>query len=277
MTKMCLGLIAALALTTPPVRGQAAHTTPDAPPKLALLAYQQMQPGKAGTRQELEISIARAFDRLEAPISWIELEAMTGPPGALFFDPGNSYEEIEKAGGLLGSIFGAHPELAQKQQQVEELLAASSTVVALRRDDLGYRPDSVALAKARYVRIETVKIHSGHERDFIDAQNTLRSAIEKNRSEAAWVVYQVNQGLPEPTFLIVEVLRSLKELDDRLAAHKSLDAAQTDVERVHLEQLARDAYISRESNLYAIHPEMSHVAKEFAAQDPQFWTVKETP
>jgi hypothetical protein len=273
MRKTYFALVTLLALGTSSGWSQAAGASPAAPPKVALLVYQQTQPGKAGTRQDLEVSMAQAFDRLDAPLSWIELEAVTGSPGALFFDPGQSYEDIEKAGAQLGSIFAAHPELAQKQQQIDELLASSSTVVALRRDDLGYRVESMDLAKSRFLRIELVRVRPGHERDFADAQTTLRTSLEKSKSDAARVIYQVNHGMTQPTFLIVEALRSLKELDDWIAAGKKLDQAESDVDRVHLERIAQDAYLSREINLYGIHPEMSHVSKDFAMQDPQFWRV----
>lgn len=36
----------------------------------------------------------------------------------------------------------------------------------------------------------------------------------------------------------------------------------------------QDVYLSCE-NLYFIHPEVSHVSKDFAMQDSQFWIVKE--
>src|ERR1700758_3199900 len=199
-----LALVALLTLGILRASSQSLDQNPASPPKVALLVYQQTQAGKTGARQELEISLARAFDRLQAPLSWIELEAVTGPPGALFFDPGKSYDDIEKAGAQLGSIFAAHPELAQKQQQVDELLTNSSTVVALRRDDLGYRADTLDLAKARFLQIETVRVRPGHERDFNEAQTTLRSALEKSHSDIPRVVYQVDHGLPAPTFLIVE-------------------------------------------------------------------------
>jgi hypothetical protein len=43
------------------------------------------------------------------------------------------------------------------------------------------------------------------------------------------------------------------------------------------DQIARDAYLSTESNLYVLSPEMSHVSREFAAGDPQFWSPKSPP
>ena len=44
-----------------------------------------------------------------------------------------------------------------------------------------------------------------------------------------------------------------------------------------VQQIAREAYASTESNLYVISPEMSQVGKEFAAADPAFWTPKRSP
>jgi hypothetical protein len=41
-----------------------------------------------------------------------------------------------------------------------------------------------------------------------------------------------------------------------------------------MEQIARDAYASTESNLYVIGPEMSHVSREFTEGDPSFWSAK---
>jgi len=45
-------------------------------------------------------------------------------------------------------------------------------------------------------------------------------------------------------------------------------------DRMH--QIARDAYESSESNLYAISPTTSHVPKEFADGDPDFWFLKQS-
>jgi hypothetical protein len=41
-----------------------------------------------------------------------------------------------------------------------------------------------------------------------------------------------------------------------------------------IQQIARAAYAHTKTNLYAISPEKSHVSKEFAASDSEFWTAK---
>jgi hypothetical protein len=66
-----------------------------APPKMLLLVHQQFQVGKAGARQKLEVESARAYDRLNVPVSWIDLQSISGAPEALFFDPLGSFEELD--------------------------------------------------------------------------------------------------------------------------------------------------------------------------------------
>jgi len=75
------------------VEGQTAapEGSPTLPPKLALLVYQKFQFGKASERQRLEVAISHACDRLMVPNSWIDLESLTGPPEALFFDLFDSF------------------------------------------------------------------------------------------------------------------------------------------------------------------------------------------
>lgn len=268
---VCVVSSALLVCASGRVFAQAQRTPAGAPPKILLLVYQQILPGKAGERQRLEADTSRRFDELNVPITWIELEAVTGPPQALFFDPANSLAELDRAGTMLASTFATHPELAEQQQQIEERLASSKTVVVVRRDELGVGVERIDLTKARYLRITLVSLRPGQERDFVEAQNIRNTALSHDRPESAWVVYEVNSGTPQPTFLIVEALRSLAEADKGLDRERNLQQNLADAERRRLEQIGQEAYTSVESNLYAMHPDMSHVPKEFVAGDPAFW------
>ena len=88
-----------------------------------------------------------------------------------------------------------------------------------------------------------------------------------------WVVYQVDVGMPSPTFLAVVPMRTLAQNDDLLNLRERLHETETGAGE-RMQQIARAAYAHTESNLYAISPEKSHVSKEFAAGDPEFWTLK---
>jgi len=232
-----------------------------APPRVLLLVYQQFLPGKSGTRQALEIDIARQFDRLEVPVTWIELEGLTGPPEALFFDPANSFEEIDKAGAALAQFYSTHSDIAQSQGQILEAVSNSRTLTAVRRDDLGLRASSIDLTKARYLSLRVAHVPPAQRHDFEVAEKAAQDAQSSN-VDASWVVYESNAGAPEITFLLFAPLTSLKQLDK--------NRGQT------TDSPFGPARFPGETNLYVVRPDMSHVSKEFAAGDPAFW-IRRTP
>ena len=244
------------------------------PPKVLLLVHQEFKSAKTGERQKLEAAISRACDRVSVPNSWIDLESITGFPRALFFDPFDSFEHVDTAFAEWPQVFAAHPDLARMQEELKTLVSSERTVIAVRRDDLGFRPQSIDLSKARFLRVLEVQLHPGHESDFVEAFKILGSAYEKIRADTPWVVYQVNVGMPSPTFLVFVPMHALKQNDDLLDWRRSLREAEGEEGVNRMEQLARDAYASTESNLYFISPETSHVSKDFADGDPGFWSPK---
>jgi hypothetical protein len=248
--------------------------TAGAPPKMLLLVHQEIQFGRAAERRKLEIASARAYDRLKVPLSWIELESLTGPPQALFFDPFDSFQDLDSDFVVFGQLFASHPEVAHLQEQIEAVVAAQTTEIAFRRDDLGYRVQSIDLSKARFFRVLDVRVHPGFESEFVEDFKLLAEAYEKINADTPWVVYQVNVGSPSLGFLVFVPMNSLKQNDDMLNWRKSIRDAEGEDVATHREQIAREAYERMESNLYVISPEMSHVSSDFAEGDPEFWSPK---
>ena len=270
-------LLATLLLLTCASMASAQDESPNpagAPPKMLLLVHQEINFGRAAERRKLEIASAHAYDQWKVPISWIDLESITGPPQALFLDPLDSFEELDKDFAVFGHLFAAHPELAHMQEQIEALLSSETTQIAVRRDDLGYRPQSIDLSKARFLRVLEVRLHPGYESEFAEAFRLLAEAYEKVNTDTPWVVYHVNVGAPSPTFLVFVPLHALMQNDDLLYWRRSLREAGGEETVQRIEQITKDAYASTESNLYVISPEMSHVSREFAAGDPEFWLSK---
>jgi len=247
------------------------------PPKVLLLVHQEFRFGKAGQRRKLEVAVSRACEHLNVPNDWIDLESISGPPEALFFDPFDSFDQVDTAFTGWGRIFAAHLELARIQQEIKALVTSERTIIAVRRDDLGYRPQSIDLSKARFLRVLEVRLNPGHESDFVEAFRILSAAYEKINADTPWVVYQVDVGMPSPAFLVVVPLRALKQNGDLLNWRKSLREAEGEDSAHQTEQIAREAYASTESNLYVISPETSHVSKDFAEGDPEFWSPKRFP
>jgi hypothetical protein len=246
------------------------------PPKMLLLVHQEFRTGKDSDRQKLGAAMSRACDHVKVPNSWLDLESITGSPEALFFDPFDSFAHVGFAFAEWGKIYSTHPDLAHLQEEIKALVSNERTLVAVRRDDLSYRPQSIDLSKARFMRILEVHLNPGHERDFDESFKTLAEAYEKIKASAPWVVYQVNVGMPTPAFLVFVPMRTLQQNDDLLAWRKTLREAEGDEAADRMEQIAREAYQSTESNLYFISPETSHVSKDFADGDPEFWSHKPT-
>ena len=244
------------------------------PPKVLLLVHQEFRFGKANERSKIEVGVSRACDQLAVPNSWIDLESISGPREALFFDPFDSFEQLDISFAEWGHIFATRPELAHMQEEIEALIVAQRTIIAVRRDDLGYRPQSIDFSKARFMRVLEVRLNPGHESDFVEAFRTLSHAYETIKANTPWVVYQVNVGMPSPTFIVFLPMRALKQNDDLLDWRRSLREVEGEEAAQRGDQIAREAYLSTESNLYALSPETSHVSKELAEGDPEFWSPK---
>ncbi len=73
---------------------------------------------------------------------------------------------MEKAGAEWGRIYTGHSEVARLQEEIRALVLNERTVIALRRDDVGYRASSIDLSKVRVMRVLEVRLYPGHENDF---------------------------------------------------------------------------------------------------------------
>jgi hypothetical protein len=247
-----------------------------APPKILVLVHQVFLPGKTGARQKLDMAMSRACEKLRLPNAWIDLEAVTGPSERLSFDPFDSFEQIDLAAAEWPKIYAANREIGPIQAGIQALILSERSIIAVRRDDVGYRASTIDLSKARVIRTLEVHVHPGREKDFADAFKVLAAAYEKTNSDLPWVVYQVNAGAPSPTFLIFVPMRAIRQNDDLLSRREAIQAAEGEAGVEQMQHIARDSYESSESNIYAIHPEMSHVQPEFAAANPAFWSHAES-
>jgi hypothetical protein len=247
------------------------------PPKFLNMIHQELKPGRIGAYDELETSIARIYNRESIPVFWVELESITGPAEVLYLNLFDSSEEMQKSMEALNAGLAAHPELLQMQDRLlQENTSSGTTVLGVRRDDMGYRPNTIDFSKMRALRLSTVFAHPGYERAFMETEWSLSEASEKVHAHSAWAVYEVVGGLPEPAFVIVTPMQSLQGIDDIFETNESLKKTEGGALQQHLQELARIAYGTSDTRLFSVGPRMSHVSKKFAAGDADFWAPATT-
>lgn len=240
------------------------------PPKVLLLEHKQPYSGKSEDRRKLEESLSAACERLDAPRVWIDLESLSGEPEALVFSPFDSYEQMEQSDFEWGQFLGGHADLLRMSEETKGLVGGERKIIAIRRDDLGYLADAIDLSEARFVQVLEVRLFPGHEGDFADAVKILSDAHAKVQAGTPWVVYEVDAGLPGPTFLVLSPMSEMKERDDLLAQAGGIADAEGDGAET-LKKIARESFAGTESTIYIVNSEMSHVSKAFAATDLDFW------
>jgi hypothetical protein len=256
---------------TMPAQDKSADAGKGGPPKYLNMVHQEIKPGRIGAYDELETSISRIYSRENIPVFWVELESLTGPTEALYLNLFDSSEEMAKAMEALNAGLAAHPELVQMQDRLlQENTSSGTTVLGVRRDDMGYRANTIDFSKMRVLRLSTVFAHAGYERAFMETEWSLSEASEKVHAQAAWAVYEVVGGLPEPSFVIVTPMQSLREMADLFETNEALKKTEGGALAQHLQELARVAYGTSDTRLFSVGQKMSHVSKKFAAGD-EFW------
>lgn len=242
-----------------------------APPRLLRLVSQDVAISRNPDKEKLQTTIARACDHLEAPSYWIDLQSLSGSPEAVLFEPFDSYEDWEQSLARWNKFYTHHPDVAHLQEEIDRLSAGERKTFALRRDDLGYLADTIDLSETHYMRELEVRLFAGHEDEFVQRLGLLSDAYQKVQADNPWVVYEVDIGTPSPTFLIFFPLATLAQNDKFLSIQSALLDAEGDDAVEQAKQVARESYAGTQSTLYAVRPELSHVSKEFAEGDGNFW------
>lgn len=265
-----IGICVLCAITVRAQTNQALNDA-DEPPKILNIVHQLLIPGRGSAYTQLLERIAQTYEQGRIPVYWIQSQSLTGPYGEMSLNFFDSFVEAETVSNNLMHAVAGRPSLAQMQEQLLGYVSSQTNAIAFRRDDISYRAASIDFSKARILRVATILVRQGHEEEFAEAIKGLRNAYERLDATAFWATYQVNAGAPSTTFVILMPMRSLKEMDDYIARTGHLRDAEGPTVASRLQEIARNAYVSWDSELYVVDAAASHVSRDFAAGDPQFW------
>ena len=248
------------------------------PPQYINFVHERLRPGRGTAYDTTLSSIRDDYERFNIPAYWIEMKSLTGPDEILAFNLADSFSDLEKMGAGMAAGIAAHPELAGLQdRQLAENTSSVTNFIAERVDALGSRAATIDFAKMRLLHLTVFKIRPGHEAEFAEAAKSVAAAYEKVEGSPACVTYAVHSGAPAPSYLMLTALSSLKD-EDAAAARRApaMEAAGPAVQQ-RLQEIARSAYDSIETNIYSVNPQLSHMPKDFTALDPNYWVTKTAP
>lgn len=245
------------------------------PPKVLRIFCEEVKPGKTAQHEKNETAWAQAFVRTKYPARMLAMTSVSGPSQAWFLEGHDSLASAEKTEQFVEKNAAVKAEFDQLSLRDGEYLSGLREILALYRPELSYRPGGINIGEYRYFYVNTVRVRPGHNEAFVEATKLIRDAHEKADVPEHWAVYQVSLGMPGPTYLIFQPLKSLAEVDAFPETHgKTFQDALGDDGRKHLSELEGAATFSRETNVFAFNPAMSYVSQEVAATDPTFWTPK---
>ena len=242
------------------------------PPRYINVVHERLKPGHGTAYDGMLSSITGSYKRFNIPAYWIELKSLTGPDEILALNLADSFGDFEKMGAGMAASIAAHPELASLQdRQLAENTSSVTNFIAERVDALGSRATTINFAKMRLLHLTVFDIRPGHEAEFAEAAKSIAAAYEKIEGSPAWVMYAVHSGAPVPSYLMLTGLSSLKD-EDAAAARRApaMEAAGAAVQQ-RLQEIALSAYDSIETNIYVVNPQLSHMPKDFTAEDPAYW------
>jgi len=243
------------------------------PPKVLVAFLEELKPGKAGSMHEkTEGAFQRALGDAKSTNYYLALHAVSGPPRELFLYRYDSFAELEKkyaaehADTTLGNALDA------ADQADGELLTTESYSAFSFRDDLS-NPVPADLAKMRYMDITRITLKPGHHAEFDQYMKLTKSAVTQVNPKARWTTYQSQYGWENGgVYIIIRPIRSLEEVDTRLANAAKVRAATGD-DGKRLAELFGSCIQSFQRNLYAFDPQMSYLPEDWAKSD-SFWQHK---
>jgi len=247
---------------------------PPGPPKVLRIYREEVKPGRNPAHEKVEAAWARANRAGKSPAHYIGMTYVSGPNEAWFIEGHDSLASAERADQYIEHTPALKAETDRLSQQDGELLSGLRSVIAEHREDLSYRT-GVTIGQMRYFYLTTLRVRTGHNDDFLEAIKLIRTAHEKANVPEHWAVFEVMLGMPRPTYLMFQPLKSLAEVDAFPQTHgQAYRDATGDSGRKKLAELFSSGILTAETNIFAFNPKMSYVTDTTAAADPDFWTPK---
>jgi len=243
------------------------------PPKVLEVIREFLKPGKGGSPHEkAESAFVQAFTRAKWPTHYFAANSLSGKNRALFFVAYDSFEAWEKDNQAQQKNAALAAALDRASVGDGELLSETDTSLLMYNEEQSLR-GPVDIAHMRFFEISLYRVRSGHRKEWSDAVKLVKAAYDKV-PEMHWAMYEAAYGQEDVTYIVIQPMKSLAEVDAGAERDKQFMAAMGEEGMKKLGELESSAIEFTQSNLFQFSPAMSYPPDAWVKADPGFWKVK---
>ena len=252
-----------------------AQDGPPPPPNVLFIVREEIRPGKDAAHLEESQRYTNVLRKVKSPYGRIGMNAIAGSEHeVLYVWPFDSFAMFEKMNQDVEKwSTGQYRADFEAIAPGEDLHVSQRDMLAVLRPDLSYRTP-VNVPEMRYMMIETMRLKPGQDENFMNGARMYIDGLKKGNVDAHFSVFQVIAGAQPGTFLLIEPMKSLAELDKFHERSKALRNALGAEGMKSLDKIGSEVFDTGDVVIYAFNPRMSYVQNDFISKDkasPSFW------
>ncbi len=244
------------------------------PPKVLYTQREYVKPGKGLAHEKSEAAMASAMAGAKSPVYTVALSSITGQPRVVFLSGYDSMAEVESTYMAMMKLPGLQSKLDMMGETDGAMVDGEASAIWRLREDLS-STTKLNIADMRMMQLVQVEMKPGHGADFETVAKRVIGAWGKTDPDYSAAVYEMAYGHSTgPIFLVILPMKSMAFLDKVHDEHDAYMKALGDEDMKGDREIARNDYLSSQSNLFVFSPRMSYVPESWVKADPTFWNPK---
>lgn len=249
----------------------ASAQAPAGPPPYLQIFREQVKYGHGAAHMLSESAWPRAFAKAKIKNNYIALVSTYGPLEAWFVEGHGSLAELDAVNKAI-SAAGLGAEL-DRYQEADAAHVTNGDGILARYVPEASNAEAVNVGEIKVWEVTIFRVRPGKEASFFEGANLFKSVVQQAKASASWASFEVQAGMPGPTYLVFSPHKTLAELDQNTGTGAAIAKAMTEDMMKKLGTVSEN-FISVQTLVFNVSPEMSYPMAEWVTADPAFWNKK---
>ncbi len=250
-----------------------AQTPAVLPPNILNIETINIKPYMDGSYDQVASEYPGLSQELKDPMHVLAMEALTGPPRAIYLSGFDSFEALQKNEEWLSGDAATDAKSDALDARTAPYISEEHNTIWHYRPDLSNNVAGADIPHSHYWEMIVFHMRPGHAEHFDELTKLYRDACLKSGQNIPWSAYEGMMGVTD-SYLILVPMASLKDEDAGLAHRKDFGDALGDEGRNRFDKLTEENVASVEDNLWMVNPEWSHVENSWIEADPHYWAYE---